>query len=154
MNPAAVSCFLYHKTHIPSIKIGAMAEQVSPRANSAGLWALILGSASFLFQGRQLIAGNSDTWNDMALISAVLATIYGFIISNRGRNWALGMAGGTLGIMMLFDMFLFRGFQDIIHSISDLMPVGVSAEAFVTFGLIIASIYFVLIKPGKAEKKV
>ena len=132
---------------------GAMAEQASPRANAAGVWALILGAASFLFQGQNLIAGSYDNWNNMAFVSAVLATIYGFIISNRGRNRVLGLAGGALGIMMLFEMFLFSGFQDIMNAISDIMPKDVSAEAFVTFVLILASIYFVFIRPGKKEKK-
>ena len=63
-----------------------MAQKVSPRANAAGTWALVLGAASFLFQGRQLIEGFNYSWNDMALVSAILAVIYGFIISTGGRT--------------------------------------------------------------------
>ena len=128
-----------------------MAEQISPRASAAGFWALILGCASFLFQGRGLVGGFNYSWNDMSLVSAILAVIYGFIISSGGRTRSLGMAGGTLGVVMLFEKSLFYEFQSIIHSFNDVLPDFMSAEALFTFGLIIASIYFVIFKP--MEKK-
>ena len=124
-----------------------MAQKVSPRANAAGTWALVLGAASFLFQGRQLIEGFDYSWNDMALISAILAVIYGFIISTGGRTRPLGMAGGALGAAMLFDKFLFYEFQSIIYDVNGILPSFMSAEALFTFGLIVASFYFVIFKP-------
>ena len=124
-----------------------MAQKVSTRANAAGTWALLLGAASFLFQGRQLIEGFNYSWNDMALVSAILAVIYGFIISTGGRTRPLGMAGGSLGAAMLFNKFLFYEFQSIIYDVNGILPSFMSAEALFTFGLIVASFYFVIFKP-------
>ena len=124
-----------------------MAQKDSPRANAAGKWALVLGAASFLFQGRQLIDGFNYNWNDMALVSAILAVIYGFIISTGGRTRPLGMAGGSLGAAVLFDKFLFYEFQSIIYDVNGILPSFMSAEALFTFGLIVASFYFVIFKP-------
>ena len=124
-----------------------MAQQSSRRANAAGTWALVLGAASFLFQGKQLVEGLNYSWNDMALVSAILAVIYGFIISAGGRTRGLGMAGGSLGAAMLFDKFLFYEFQSIIYDFNSILPSFMSAEAVFTFGLIVASFYFVIFKP-------
>jgi hypothetical protein len=130
-----------------------MGEGSRHRADSAGFWALILGSVSFLFQGKNLLPGVYYNWNDMALVSAVLAVIYGFIISRGGINSTMGFAGGTLGAVMLFDMFLFRDFQSLIRDFNDVLPDKFSAEAVITFGLILISIYFVVFKPQKNKEQ-
>ena len=127
-----------------------MAKDGNTRANAAGIWALALGSASFLFQGRQLIEGLHYNWNDMALVSAILAMVYGFIISVGGRTRTLGVAGGALGAVTLFDKMLFYEFKSILNDFNDSLPSMLSAEALFTFGLIIASIYFVIIKPMRS----
>ncbi len=130
-----------------------MGEGSRHRADSAGFWALILGSVSFLFQGKNLLPGVYYNWNDMALVSAVLAVIYGFIISRGGINSTMGFAGGTLGAVMLFDMFLFRDFQSLIRDFNDVLPDKFSAEAVITFGLILISLYFVVFKPQKNKEQ-
>ena len=79
--------------------------------------------------------------------------IYGFIISSGGRTRPLGIAGGTLGVVMLFEKSLFYEFKSIIRSFNDLLPDFMSAEALFTFGLIITSIYFVIFKPMQKEEK-
>ena len=130
-----------------------MSEASRHRADSAGFWALILGSVSFLFQGKSLLPYIHYNWNDMALVSAVLAVIYGFIISRGGQNSTMGFSGGTLGAVMLFDMFLFGEFQSLIHEFNDVLPDIFSAEAVFTFGIIIISLYFVLFKPLKNKEQ-
>ena len=89
----------------------------------------------------------------MALVSAVLAVIYGFIISRGGINSTMGFAGGTLGAVMLFDMFLFGEFQSLILGFNDVLPDKFSAEAVFTFGIIIISLYFVMLKPMKNKEQ-
>ncbi len=129
-----------------------MAEHANPRARAAGFWALILGCTSFLFQGRELIQGVHYTWNDMSLVSAILAVVYGFIISRDGRTRPLGMAGGTLGAVMLFDKLLLNDFQLAVRNINNILPEIMNAEAIFIFGLIVASLYFVVFKPMWDEK--
>ena len=125
-----------------------MAGKVSPRANAAGFWALILGAAAFLFQGREFY-----NWNDMSLVSAVLAIIYGFMISSGGRTRPLGMAGGSLGVLMLFDKLLFYEFQQIVRDFNQVLPEYTNAETLFTLGLIVASLYFVVFKPIQNENR-
>jgi hypothetical protein len=129
-----------------------MAEHASPRARAAGFWALVLGCTSFLFQGRELIPGVNYTWNDMSLVSAILAVVYGFIISRDGQTRPLGMAGGTLGAVMLFDKLLLHEFQAAVRDINYILPEIMNAEAIFIFGLIVASFYFVVFKPMRDEK--
>ena len=107
------------------------------RKRRAGMWAAIIGTGAALLEGAQLIQGNTSVWNNVAFIGAILAVIYGFVIARDGPNHALGIAGGSLGVVLLAKVFIWPSISSNLSDLNSSLPNFLSVEGILMTLLIL-----------------
>ena len=116
------------------------------RKRRAGTWAAIIGTGAVLLEGAQLVQGNASIWNNVAFLGAVLAILYGFMLSWDGPNHAFGVAGGGLGVVLLAKIFIWPSINSRFAGVNESLPEFLSVEGILMAVLILISLYLVLIR--------
>lgn len=129
-----------------SSQVKVIVRESELRKRRAGAWAAIIGTGAALLEGAQLVQGNSNLWNNVAFLGALLAILYGFMLSWEGPNHALGVAGGSLGVVLLVKIFVWPTVSSNFADLNTKLPDFLSVEGILMALLILISLYLVLIR--------
>ena len=119
------------------------------RQRRAARWSVIVGGAAVLLQGSRLIREGdfaSATWNDVSLLGAFLAVVYGFLLARGGPSRDLGIAGGTLGLIVVVKVFVWPDVHSALAELTSWLPDMVSADGVLMTIFLLFSIWYVVIR--------
>lgn len=119
------------------------------RQRRAARWSVIVGGAAVLLYGSQLIREGemaSAVWNDVSLLGAILAVVYGFVLARGGPARELGIAGGTLGLIVIVKVFVWPDVDRALVELTSWLPDMVGVNGVLMTAFLLFSLWYVVIR--------